>query len=342
MPDGSRQKIPGLKERLFSRGYEFDFFQLMHLLENWQADHARIGGSASPSHEKIFLRPNESLNFPPADIQKIDPPSNTQEKIAVSVNFMGLYGVSAPTPVYLTELIGFGGEEATPLVDFLDIFNHRLISLFYRAWLKYRFPYRYESGARDTLSGCILAFVGLKELDVRPLTELPVQRLLKYVGLLAPQSRSPVNLELLLRDYFDRLPVRVREFVHRWVKIPPDQINALGALNSSLGRDLYLGSRVPDRDGKIRIEIGPIGYDEYMNFLPESRRFHDLCAFVRLWSFERFDFDIRIEIRHEEIPPAGLSSEAPVQLGRNGWISSPETGLAENPQVLFPRLQLTT
>jgi len=342
MPDGPRKKAPGLKELLFHQGWELDFFQAVHLLENRHADSARIGGPSPPSKEKLFLRPNPSLTFPPADIRKIDLSSEPRKKIEIMVNFMGLYGASAPTPIYLSEMINIGGEEAAPLVDFLDIFNHRLISLFYRAWLKYRFPYRFEPGARDTLSGFILAFVGLKETRVRLLTELPVQRLLKYVGLLAPQSRPPINLELLLRNYFGGLPMSIREFVHRWVKIPEEQMNSLGASNSSLGRDLYVGSRVPDRNGKIRVEVGPIGYDEYMDFLPGTRRFHDLCALIRLWSFESFDFDIQIEIRYREIPSLRLNPESTVQLGRNCWVTNPETGLDSNPYVIFPPSKLTT
>ncbi len=79
----------------------------------------------------------------------------------VVVTFMGLYGVAAPTPTYLSELVGFTDVDADPLVDFLDLFNHRLISLYYRAWVRYRYPYRYEPGGMDELSGYLLSFVGL-------------------------------------------------------------------------------------------------------------------------------------------------------------------------------------
>jgi type VI secretion system protein ImpH len=275
--------------------------------------------------------------FSPADIRRIEPLGDDPDKTRVVVNFMGMYGVSAPTPVYLTELIGFEGIDAQPLVDFLDIFNHRLLSLYYRAWLKYRFPYRYESGAKDAFSSYVLAFVGLMDPVTHPLTELPIQRLLKYVGLGSPQTRPPVSLERVVSDYFGGIPVVVREYVLRWVKIPADQLNRIGEANCSLGSDLSVGDRVPDRDGKIRIEIGPVGWDRYLEFLPGTQAFHDLCALVRFWSFERFDFDIQIEILREEVPAARFDSEEPPQLGRTAWPMTPEGDLEENPRIVFNR-----
>lgn len=335
MSDGTRQKASPLGRKIFDEGYDLDFFQVVHLLQNWYADGARIGELGPPSRERVRLRPDETLRFSPGDVRKIEATGDEPSRADVTVNFMGLYGVSAPTPVYFTELIGIAGTDAAPLVHFLDIFNHRILSLFFRAWLKYRFPYRYERGAKDAFSRYVLSFVGLNEPATHPLTELPVQRLLKYVGLGAPQTRPPINLERVLSDYFGGAPVRVREYVRRWVNIPPEQQNRLGAANSTLGADLSVGDRVPDRDGKFRIEVGPVGFEEYLDLLPETKKFHDMCALVRVWSFERFDFDIQIEVKREEIPPSQFDAGSPPQLGRTSWAVTPEDGLAENPKIIF-------
>lgn len=332
-----RPETASLERAIFEEGYHLDFFQAVHLLQNWYAGGARLGELGPPARERLRLRPDETLRFSPADIRRIEPPEDDSEIPTVVVNFMGVYGVSSPTPAYLTELIGFEGVDAEPLLDFLDIFNHRLLSLYYRAWLKYRFPYRYEPGAKDDFSGYVLAFVGLMDPATHPLTELPIQRLLKYVGLSAPQTRPPVCLERVVSDFFGGVPVAVSEFVHRWVTIPADQLNRIGQANCSLGTDLSVGSRVADRDGKIRIEIGPVGWDEYLEFLPGTKRFHDLCALIRVWSFERYDFDIQIEIKREEVPPARFGETSMPQLGRTAWALTPEGGLEENPKIIFHR-----
>lgn len=337
MSDGTRAEATPLSRTIFEEGYHLEFFQAVHLLQNWHADGVRIGELGPPSKERLRLCPDDTLRFSPADIRRIEPPEADSKTARMVVNFMGLYGVSAPTPVYLTELIAFAGDDAAPLVDFLDIFNHRLLSLYYRAWLKYRFPYRYEAGAKDAFSSYVFSFVGLGDPLTHPLTELPVPRLLKYVGLGAPQTRPPISLQRLLVDYFDGLPVTIREFVHRWVTIPLDQLNRIGRANSSLGVDLSVGSRVPDRDGKIRIEVGPVGFKDYLELLPGTKKFHDMCALVRFWSFERYDFDIQIEVKREEVPPSQLTAESPPQLGRTSWAVTPEEGLTANPRIVFRR-----
>ena len=337
MSDSARQKTTTLSRTIFDEGYHLEFFQAVHLLQNWFADSARIGELGPPSRERLRLRPDETLRFSPADIRKVESLGDDPKKAVITVNFMGLYGISAPTPVYITELITMGGEDSQPLIDFLDLFNHRLLSLYFRAWLKYRFPYRYEGGAKDAFSRFVLSFVGLTEPSTHPLTELPVHRLLKYVGISAPQTRPPVNLERVLSDYFGGLPTRVREYVLRWVKIPADQLNKLGDANSTLGADLSVGSRVPDRDGKFRIEIGPVGFKDYLEMLPDTRKFHDLCALVRVWSFERFDFDVQIEIKREEVPPSRFDADSPPQLGMTSWVVTPEDDLDENPKIIFRR-----
>ncbi len=206
MSDGTRAEATPLSRTIFEEGYHLEFFQAVHLLQNWHADGVRIGELGPPSKERLRLCPDDTLRFSPADIRRIEPPEADSKTARMVVNFMGLYGVSAPTPVYLTELIAFAGDDAAPLVDFLDIFNHRLLSLYYRAWLKYRFPYRYEAGAKDAFSSYVFSFVGLGDPLTHPLTELPVPRLLKYVGLGAPQTRPPISLQRLLVDYFDGLP----------------------------------------------------------------------------------------------------------------------------------------
>jgi hypothetical protein len=45
--------------------------------------------------------------------------------------------------------------------SFFDLFNHRIISLFYQAWEKYRFPIAYERGDRDPFSHHLLDLIGL-------------------------------------------------------------------------------------------------------------------------------------------------------------------------------------
>ncbi len=349
---GDRGKAESdLKREILERGYRFDFFQLIHLLETWQDREVGIGRDGPYRREGLRLRPHPSLAFSPADVRRVERlvegVAGDDDLLRVTVTFMGLYGIASPSPVYLTELIGFTDVDAEPLVDLLDLFNHRILSLFYRAWTKYRFPYRYrpgravgegvDLGGEDAFSSYVFSFVGLGEKPVRGLAQLPATRLAKYLGLLTSPTRPPANLELLLSDYFGGVEVRVRPWILRWVPIPPAKRNRLGAANSRLGVDLAVGERVPDRAGKFRIALGPLGFGEYLEFLPDGEKFRQLCALVHLWVGERYDFDVELILRREEIPDLRLEpGPGATRLGWTSWVSS-GPALAENPSIIFPK-----
>lgn len=341
MPASDRQAEPALRTRVLREGFRFDFFQLLHLLETWQGSDIPLGRGGPFHRESLRLRPDPSLAFSPADVRRVESAGDEERrrgedwKYRVTVNFLGTYGVSSPAPVYLSELISFTDVDAEPLVDFLDIFNHRILSLFYRAGIKYRYPYRYEPGGKDEFSAHALSFIGLRDPQVRRLTELPAVRLIKYLGLLAMRTRPPVGLRLVVSDYFGGVPVEVEELVLRWVRIPGESRNRLGAANCRLGIDVTLGEKVPDRAGKFRVRLGPLAFGDYLDYLPDQGRFATLCSLTRLWSQGRMEFDAELTVRGPEVPALVLSSQGSARLGWTSWLTS-QPGLDRDPSVVFP------
>src|SRR6202012_4572062 len=86
-----------------------------------------------------------SLGFPASQIQDLLRPKNPDDPSRMIVTFMGLVGPSSALPRYYTEMIlERARKKDFTLRDFFDLFNHRLISLFYRAWEKYRVLSAYE------------------------------------------------------------------------------------------------------------------------------------------------------------------------------------------------------
>jgi len=341
----------GLTRKMVEEGYLFDFFQLLHLLERWIDPPVRLGGVGPFRDEGLRLRPDASLTFPPSDIRKIETPRTSDYlddngqpiqlnwAYRIIVHFMGLYGSSAPTPIYLTELIGSTDVDADELTDFLDLFNHRALSLFWRAWLKYRYPFRWEVGGADEVSGQLLSYIGLDDPEARRRTGLSTGSLLRYLGLLALRTRPPVGLRLMVSDYFGGVETRIEERMFRWVPVPPEGRNRIGQANATLGADLTVGERVPDRSGKLRISLGPLHFDEYLSFLPSTKKFRELCALARLWVGDRFDFDVELVIRREEIPELQMKEGTVAHLGWTSWATS-APGLAADPRIVFPSERL--
>ncbi len=162
---------PSVADRLFTEGYAFEFFQAVRLLERLEPKRRPVGRAGPPNNEVVRFRAHLSLSFPPSSLYEVLPPSTVLPVPAMIVSFMGLTGPSGILPRHYTELLmrierEAKGPEKGALRSWLDLFNHRLISLFYRAWEKYRFYVSYERGdyaARepDTFTQALLSLVGL-------------------------------------------------------------------------------------------------------------------------------------------------------------------------------------
>src|SRR5690349_3177290 len=136
-----------LDRDLFEEPYRFDFFQAVRLFERIFPDKKPVGGRALPSEEPVRFRSRISLDFPSSEIQEIREPPDELGLPEMVVNFMGVVGVSGALPTHYTELVlDRIRHRDTAMWSFLDIFTHRAVSMFFRAWAKYRFPVAYERG----------------------------------------------------------------------------------------------------------------------------------------------------------------------------------------------------
>lgn len=328
MSAGPGQASASVIARLGEGGHLFDFFQLVYLLEHWLGRRAALGGTGPVAEEGVRFRPDPSLGFSPSDVRRVEAAGEYERRrgevwdYRVMVSFMGLYGVAAPSPVYFSELIGFEDVDPDPLVDFLDLFNHRLISLYYRAWLRYRYPHRYEPGAADELSGYLLAFLGLGDPLARPGLGVRPERLLKYIGLLSLHSRPSEAIRRVLADYLGDADVRIQELVLRQVAIAPANQNRLGVAASSLGRDLLLGTRVPDRSGKLRVVVGPLALERYLELLPDQALYGELCSLVGFQVFKRFEYDVELRLLGPEVPGLRVGGAGAARLGWTSFLTT--------------------
>src|SRR5262249_32602335 len=141
---------------------EFEFFQAVRLFERVLPTRAPVGRWVSPSKEVLRFAAHASMPFPASQIQNVNWPKTPDLAPVMIVNFMGLMRPSGLLPLYYTELIVERVRSKDyALRDFLDIFNHRMISLFYQAWEKYRFTIAHERGERDRFSHHLMDLIGL-------------------------------------------------------------------------------------------------------------------------------------------------------------------------------------
>ena len=251
-------------------------------------------------------------------------------------SFMGLVGpLSALPTVYTEDLVGPQARHRKPAAAFLNLFHHRLVSLFYRAWQKYRVPVLWEQGGaptgeesarrpgRDPFTRRLFDLIGLGLDSLRDRQTVEDVSLLFYSGLLAQQHRSAVSLERLLSDYFGK-PVEVLTFHGQWLHLQPSQRSRMGRLASfnALGMDTVAGRRVWDDQSKFRVRVGPLPFDSFLAFQPGGAASGPLTDLVRFFVRAELDFDIQLVLRAEDVPGCRLShsNQGAARLGRYSWL----------------------
>jgi type VI secretion system protein ImpH len=344
-PSYGRVTDPPLDEQLWSEGYRFAFFQAVRLLEQLAPDRRPVGSDHPHDREAVRFRAYPSLKFPASEIHEIEPPREEGGPARMTVAFFGLTGPLGALPQPYTELLieRIARKDRT-LRDFLDLFNHRLVGLFYRAWEKYRYwssadralrreaeaieagPERFRSfiieqrPRLDLVSQILLDLTGLGTPALRhqtrirdhlePRTGIEDETFRFYSGLLAQRHRSAIGLEGMIEDYFE-CRTRVVLFCGRWLRLDEeDRSYLVPGGNVEVGVTAVAGERVWEAQGKFRVRLGPLGYARFCEFLPIGEAFDPLGDLVRIYAGAQFDFDVELLLRSEEAPWCRLDPSA--------------------------------
>jgi type VI secretion system protein ImpH len=144
---------------------------------------------------------------------------------------------------------------------------------------------------------------------------------LHFAGLLANKARPASGLVSILRAYF-KLPLHIEQFVGHWMRLPPEVHSRLGPVDGGnrLGASLVLGRSVWDCQNKFRIVIGPLGYDDYRRFMPGGESLERLLAWVRSYAGLALDWDVRLMLKKEQVPPLRLGGAT--RVGWSTWLAS--------------------
>jgi type VI secretion system protein ImpH len=304
--------------------WNFQFFQAVRLLERLGTG-LPVGRFGVPEKEAVRFETNPALGFPPSQIHSLVWEPNEQPRM--SVNFFGLSGQLGSLPTAYTEYINDRARARDhALRSFLDIFHHRLISLFYAAWEKYRFPVAFERDGQDRFTRYLLDFIGLGTEGLQKRLSVRDDAMAFYTGLLSLQPRSALALQQILSDYFE-VPVNVEQFVGAWYPLSELNQSRVGQereFSEQLGRGAVAGDEVWDQQGRARIVLGPMTLEQYLEFLPSGSAYAPLAEMTRFFSRAAIDFELQLVLRREETPPVLLDdgeASGPM-LGWTTWLKS--------------------
>jgi type VI secretion system protein ImpH len=334
---------PSLEEALFTNGCEFEFFQAVRLLARILAERKPVGSTAKPSEEFVrfaqlgsFPDPNEarlSMAFPASAVHAIDCDTNCDERALMTVAFFGLTGTQGILPLCYSEwMIARRAAKDTTLAAFFDLFNHRLTSLFYRAWEKHAAPVQYELAAArnqqpDPFTRYLFDLIGMGTAGLRGRMRVQDESLLRYGGLIAQRPLSAPSLRGILRDYFSA-PVEIEQCIGDWYQLEdPDCCYLAPDLDrNQLGEAAFLGDEVWNQQSLFRIRMGPLSLERFLEFLPNGSAMAKLIELTTFLVGQAMAFDVQVVLRAEDVPYARLADEgedAP-RLGWIGWLKTAE------------------
>lgn len=319
---------------LEEKPYAYDFYQTLRRIECLFADKPRLGQALRPADEPLRLAQEASMAFAAAPIAAFVPAREGRPPRLVQRIF-GLLGPNGPLPLHITEYARerqLHHGDAT-FVRFLDVFHHRLLALFYRAWAQAQPTVSLDRPAQDRFAVYVGAFLGIGADRLRQRDAAGDLVKLFHAGLLSHQVRNADGLQALLASYF-QLPVGVEQFVGHWMTLPEADRTRLGSgtAGAQLGVGVVLGSRVWDRQHKFRLRLGPLSRAQYEAFLPGGSALPRLLALVRQYLCFELDWDVRLVLRRDEVPGTTLGRS--VRLGWTTWLGRPRGAGDPDPLTL--------
>lgn len=319
-----------LKDLLLHEADQFEFHALVKILERLNSKAKPLGESHHPDEEALRIQTHIGLEFPTTDIVSAE--SIESDQPVVITNFLNIAGIQGPLPTPYTQLIiERDRQKDTAFHSFLDIFNHRLISLLHRIRKKYWVGVAADP-PETTFAGRVLrCLLGLGALRKDSRLDTLDRSLLFYAGLIWQQPHSAIALERLLTHYF-KVGVRIDQFQGGWEKVPKDQQTKIGSTGKfhQLGQDAILGGQFWEQQQSIKIHIGPLGIKEYINFLKPGKAYHDLKILVAYFCGIDQDFRLNLILKKEEIPTVKLGKG--VALHWTSWLNRKNTPSDEDDQ----------
>lgn len=314
---------------LLARAPRMNFMQLCRVMEGRMSDLPGFGTQDTLAQEPVRFRPWPRMGFPAGEVASVEfddqwpdaPPT-------VRTTFMGLYGVDAALPSHMIDEIAQREEGHEVVEAFLDQFNHRFVTLLYRAWKKYRYPESFRPGGVDAHSRSLLSLAGFGWGDKPKRAGLPDSRMLALLGLLIQRTRTPEGLAGVVALAIPRVGVRVDEFwpVVTSTGLQPPLTSAGGLAmapgngkRKGLGGGYVLGKRMAYRNRAVRVTLRPADAQQVLDLLPGAALHRELMGFVQLYVGVKADVHLRMEVSSRHAPQPAIGAAHSGSAPRLGW-----------------------
>ncbi|MEA9389771.1 type VI secretion system baseplate subunit TssG [Acerihabitans sp. TG2] len=305
------------------RAHQFNFYRFCQIVEQLSPDKAPLGSTFSLEQDAVRFRPHPGMGFPVSTLNAVETdPDHPERPPTVRTTFMGLYGVDSPLPTGYIDDIAQRRDGHEGLEAFLDIFNHRMMTQFYRIWRKYHYPATFEAGGSDKTSRCLMALTGIMN---GPSSHL--------LALLQPLMRTTRTAEGIVSVIKTHAP-------HTQVTVTPHQITRMSAGSQRarlslaqpqrLGDKLILGRQAKEANYLIGVALYTEDPAEAKSWLPGGPLHEDVFALLGVYLGCDYDASLKLTIPTTLAPLPQLGNRA-LLAGYNAVLGLRGDNLAKMP-----------
>ncbi len=318
MQTKKRTAESGVMLHLLAEPYRYQFVQAVRILLCWLR-------SQNVNHTQAFsqvlrFKNSLSLTFPASEIERLA--LDESEQVSLVPAFMRFLGAGSTLPLHHSERIAayLLSSKDAGVSAFLDIFSHRMVSLYCQAWEKYRLESARETHAKDVQLPLLTALAGVRS-DALPSNgeagAVTQDVAAWYAGLLRCRPVSAQAIAPVLAEYCG-VPVSLQQFVGGWDYLEKNRRSLLGSANFTLARGATLGLRLWRHDMRVCLHIGPLDPAGLQRFLSRSAGAAALAKMLALFGVPDLQYEVRLILSPPCIRPLLLSA-SPSDRRRLGW-----------------------
>ncbi len=317
-----------LVDQIIENPQSFDLMQSISLLERDAVSNgfSQVGVKDNRP-EAIRFSGKTSLIFEASDLSLVKRGSGKGSAYLVQSPLMVLLGTGGAMPEPFTELVMYRNSiKDFSTSEFLDIFHHKFLSLFYLARKK-----RYQGLSWESPDKSIVAKVsnllGALGREKKRNQEKREVHWIRHVGLLCGVPRSMVGLLSILKDRFGFEAIDGEQFVGCWYKLESEDICLLD--NSSrapvLGKNAVLGKKIWDQTAGIKLSIENLSWNSLKNFSPGGKDFLPMKKIIQSYLSRDIRIQILLKPKKSQIKNLKISKKSDNFLGFSSWLKTTQT-----------------